>query len=193
MMVIPAARGTNRLKPSLVSAVRSRTGYWGAATIILGIVVLVGGCSTSSREDASNVGSQSKVAVTNDGRSSASRYLVIAVAGNNRLEVDFDQLSGRDRDRLSNAVADLSNASATERLFDRRLLMIAFSPAVEAIAEALYAENESRAELTAEAARSRTLGQLSGYESRLSAANAPVEREVRLIRSSLDLPPPMTS
>jgi hypothetical protein len=75
--------------------------------------------------------------VTTAGHSSASKYLAIALSGNNRLEIDFDQLSGRDRDRLSGARADLADASATERLFDRRLLMIAFPSAVKMIAEDL--------------------------------------------------------
>lgn len=100
--------------------------------------------------------------MTTAGHSSASKYLAIALSGNNRLEIDFDQLSGRDRDRLSGARADLADASATERLFDRRLLMIAFPSAVKMIAEDLYTANESRAELTDEAAMSRTPVQLRG-------------------------------
>jgi hypothetical protein len=178
------------LKPSTIPVIRSRVTSWSVATILLAFAVLVAGCSVSSQLDSAKSSPQAKVA---DGTTVASRYLAIAVAGNSRLETDFDQLSGRDRDRLRNALADLSDASATERLFDRRLLMIAFPPALKIIAEALYTANQSRAELTAEAAMSRTLGQLSGYEPRLSAANVPVEREVRLIRSSLHLPPPMTS
>jgi hypothetical protein len=193
MIITPAPTEPDSFKSSVVLAVRSGIRNWGAATMMLGIVVLVAGCSTSSRENGVNGVSHAPVAVTTDGHSPASQYLAIAVAGNNRLEIDFDQLSGRDRDRLSPALADLNDASATERLFDRRLLMIAFPPAVKVIAEELYAVNESRAKLSAEAAMSRTLVQLRGYESRLSAANVPVEREVRLVRSSLDLPPPNTS
>jgi hypothetical protein len=193
MIIMPAPTQPDGFKSSVASAVRSGIRNWGAATMMLGIVVLVAGCSTSSRENGVNGGSHAPVAVITDGHSPASQYLAIAIAGNNRLEIDFGQLSGRDRDRLSDALVDLSDASATERLFDRRLLMIAFPPAVKVIAEELFAANESRAKLSAEAAMSRTLGQLRGYESRLSAANVPVEREVRLVRSSLDLPPPMTS
>ena len=193
MIISPALSETNDFEPSVALAVRSRATSWDAAAVMLGIVVLVGGCSISSQRDSAKRTSQATAAVTTDGRTPASRYLAIAVAGNDRLEIDFDQLSGRDRDHLSNALADLRDASRTEGLFDRRLLMIAFPPAVEFIAEALYTANESRAELTAEAAMSRTLGQLGGYEPRLSAANVPVEHEVRLIRSSLHLPPPMTS
>jgi hypothetical protein len=123
----------------------------------------------------------------------AARYLTNATAGNRRLEVDFDGLAGRDKGDLAAARADLLDAAATERLFDRRLLMIAFPPATERIARALVWVNESRADLTAQAARSRTLAQLTSYESRLSAANGPVELAVRIIRGQLGLPPPETS
>jgi hypothetical protein len=172
---------------------RSRVTRWSSATIGFGIVVLIAGCSTSSQRDGAIRSSRATAAVTTDVPTLGSRYLAIAVDGNNRLEIDFDHLSGRDRVGLSNALADLRDASATERLFDSRLSMIAFPSAVETIAEELYTANESRAEVTDEAALSRTLGQLHGYEPRLSAANVPVERYVRLIRSSLHLPPPMTS
>ena len=123
----------------------------------------------------------------------AARYLVIATAGNRRLEIDFDGLAGRDRARLGQARADLRDAAATERLFDRRLLGIAFPPATERTARALFLLNESRAALTSAAATSHTLAQLHSYERRLSAANEPVEQAVKTIRSQLGLPPPDTS
>ena len=44
----------------------------------------------------------------------AGRYLAIAEDGNRRLEVDFGRLTGRDRDRLAAAQADLRDAAATE-------------------------------------------------------------------------------
>lgn len=123
----------------------------------------------------------------------AARYLAIAVAGNRRLEIDFDGLEGRDRDNLARARADLRDAAATERLFDRRLLAIVFPAGTERIARALVWLNTYRAALTMRAAGSRTLAQLRGYEPRLSAANRPVEQAVRLIRGELGLPPPETS
>lgn len=193
-MVISALSEANGFEPSTAPVARSRVRRWGAATIMLGVAVLAAGCSMSPQPDsAKRSSSQATVAVTTDGHTLASQYLAIAIAGNDRLEVDFDQLSGRDRNRLSNALADLSDAGSTERLFDRRLLMIAFPLAVKVIAEDLYTANESRAELATEAAMSKTGGQLRGYEPRLSAANVPVEHYVRLIRGLLHLPPPMTS
>jgi hypothetical protein len=123
----------------------------------------------------------------------AGRYLAIAEDGNRRLEVDFGRLTGRDRDRLAAAQADLRDAAATERRFDRRLLAIMFPAATERIARLLFQVNQSRASLTISAAASVSLRQLRSFERRLTAANAPVEEAVRVIRSQLGLPPPDTS
>jgi hypothetical protein len=183
----------NRFEPPTVPLVRSRATARSIATLMLGTAVLVAGCSVRSQPDSARRSSRATAAASTDGRTPAAQYLAIAMAGNDRLEIDFDRLSGRDRDHLTNARADLRDASVTERLFDRRLLMISFPSAVEMIAEELYTANESRAELTAKVAISSTLGQLRGYEARLSAVNGPVEDEVRLIRGSLQLPPPTTS
>ncbi len=120
-------------------------------------------------------------------------YLVIARAGNRRLEIDFDQLQERDRNGLAASMADLRDAGATERLFDRRLLTIALKPPTEAIAYKLFYANDARASLTTLAARSTSLQQLRGYELQLAAANRPVEQWVREIRRQLGLPPPESS
>jgi hypothetical protein len=126
-------------------------------------------------------------------RALAAGYLAIAVAGNRRLEIDFDGLKGGDRHHLSASRADLRDAAATERLFDRRLLGISFPPVTAAVARTLYRVNQARASLTDRAAASASLRQLRWYERRLDAANRPVEQQVRLIRQQLGLPPPDTS
>ena len=123
----------------------------------------------------------------------AARYLAIAQAGNSHLERDFDSLEGRDHRDLARAQADLRDAAATERLFDRRLLAITFPPAIERVARALYRINQVRAQLTYGASFATTLAFLHSYEPSLDAANVPVERFVRTIRSQLGLPPPDTS
>jgi hypothetical protein len=123
----------------------------------------------------------------------AARYLVIARAGNERLEDDFDPLEGRDRSHLAAARADLHDAAATERLFDRRLLRISFPPRTVRVARALYRLNQTRARLTAVMAASTSLRRLHTYEVWLDAANGPVERAVRTLRRQLGLRPPDTS
>jgi len=126
-------------------------------------------------------------------RALAARYLAIAQAGNSHLERDFDSLEGRDRNDLARARADLRDAAATERLFDRRLRAIDFPPALERVARELYRVNQLRAQLTYGASFATTLAFLHSYGPSLDAANVPVERFVRMIRGQLGLPPPEAS
>lgn len=151
------------------------------------------GCSVSPQRGDAQKGPSAGVVSGAQGRTASSQYLVIARAGNDRLEIDIDGLTGRDRTRLTASLGDLRDASVTERLFDRRLSEISFSPPIKVIAENLYVANESRADLTAEAATSPTLGTLYHYEARISVANTRVEIQVRRLRSALRLPPPDTS
>lgn len=180
-------------------ALTSAAGAAGAAA--LAVITLLAACSGGHQPAASAGQSLSHVTRSHapsaagslGRRALAARYLAIAEAGNRRLEIDFDGLKERDSRHLARARADLRDAAATERLFDRRLLAIGFPAPVENIARALVWLNESRATLTTEAAASQTLAQLHRYEPRLAAANGPVEQAVRLIRSKLGLPPPETS
>jgi len=165
--------------------------------VLAGAALVTGGCAAPGPPAAAGPHPASGPAVTAgpspDRREAAARYLAIAVAGNRRLEIDFDRLDGPDRDRLSAANADLRDVAATEHLFDRRLLAIAFPPATGQIVRELFTVNESRARLTLLAARSQSLAQLRSYHRRLAAANGPVEEAVRVIRRQLGLPPPETS
>ena len=123
----------------------------------------------------------------------ADRYLAIAKDGNRRLEKDLGRLEDRHRIRLSTAKAALTDAAATERLFDHRLALIEFGPPIKQIASLLYRLNQARASATAAAARSTTLRQLRTWLQRLDRENAAVEEAVRILRSQLGLPPPDTS
>jgi hypothetical protein len=127
-----------------------------------------------------------------DVRTAAARYLAIARPANRRLDHDFDGLEDASHDDLGSARAFLRDAAATERHFDRQLLRLTLPPDVEAVARLLVAANQSRARLTDAAARSTSLAQVRRYRHRLTAANAPVEDAVRVIRSQLNLPPPST-
>jgi hypothetical protein len=122
----------------------------------------------------------------------ARQYLAIATAGNRHLERDFDGLA-EDHGDLAVARAYLRDAAATERLFDRRLLRLSLPASVEAIARQIVAANEARARLSDQAAASTSFAQLHAFEPRLTAANAPVEDGVRVLRSMLGLPPPAAS
>jgi hypothetical protein len=174
----PAAHGTRRAASA------------GAALACAAL--LAAGCSGSGPEPAPTPAGTAVPAAAASTRALAASYLAIAQAGNRRLEHDFDGLKGRDRDNLAAARADLRDAAATERLFDRRLLAIAFPPRTERIVRTLFAVNQARARLTDEAAASTSLGQLRAYQRQLDAANGPVEDAVRVIRGQLGLPPPDT-
>jgi hypothetical protein len=122
----------------------------------------------------------------------ARQYLAIAVAGNHHLETDFDGLR-KVHGNLELARAYLRDAAATERLFDRRLMQLELPPALATVARLMVTANQARAQLADQAARSTSLAQLRGYQARLTAANAPVEDAVRVLRRMLGLPPPATS
>jgi hypothetical protein len=126
-------------------------------------------------------------------RALAARYLAIARPANHKLDHDFDGLKDHEGHDLAAADADLRDAAATERGFDRQLLAIAFPPHTEQIVRLLFSVNQARAALTATAAASTSLRQLRGYQQRLDAANGPVEDAVKVIRGQLGLPPPATS
>jgi hypothetical protein len=123
----------------------------------------------------------------------AAKYLAVAAVGNRGLDHAFDALDERDRDNLVAARADLRAAAEIERTFDRSLLTIAFSPAIEQTARALARVNEARAAVASTAAASTSVEELHGYEARLTTANAAVEKEVKTLRHQLGLPPPETS
>jgi hypothetical protein len=171
----------------------------GAAAAVLGCTALLGaGCAADrpgapGHESASRTAANSGLAIGSARRSLGARYLLIARAGNRRLNADFDPLEGRDRNDLARAKADLRDAAATERLFDRRLLRIVFPSETERVAHDLYRVNQARARLTTTAAASTSLRRLHAYKERLDAANRPVEQAVRTIRRQLGLPPPPTS
>jgi hypothetical protein len=127
-------------------------------------------------------------------REAAARYLAIAVPANRRLDHDFDDgVNGADRENLAAARADLRDAAATERRFDRLVLELHLAPDTEAMARRLVTANQSRARLTDMAAEATSLPRLRAFEARLDGANVPVENAVRVIRAELGLPAPESS
>ncbi|MFI5081134.1 MAG: hypothetical protein ACHQCE_08680, partial [Streptosporangiales bacterium] len=168
----------------------------GAGVVLGCAALLAAGCTGGDRPAATAPASPAVPAgqaVSPAQRKMAARsYLVIALPANRRLETDFDGLDDHHGD-LAAAKADLQDAAATERQFDRRLLALKLPAATETVARLLVTANEARARLTTAAAASTSLSQLHRYEPRLTTANAPVEEAVRVIRSQLGLPPPETS
>jgi hypothetical protein len=168
----------------------------GVGLVLAGATLLVAGCSSAGGPGAAAPASQAAPAgqaISPAQQKAAARsYLSIARPANRRLETDFDGLDDH-RNDLAAATADLRDAAATERQFDRRLLALRLPAATATVARLLVTANEARARLTTAAAGSTSLSQLHRYEPRLTAANAPVEEAVRVLRSQLGLPPPETS
>jgi hypothetical protein len=169
----------------------------GAGVVLGCAALLAAGCSGGGRPAAASAHASHAApagqAISPAQRKMAARsYLAIALPANRRLETDFDGLKDH-RGDLAAAQADLRDAAATEREFDRRLLALKLPPATEAVARRLVTVNEARARLATAAAASTSLSQLHRYQPRLTAANGPVEDAVRVIRRQLGLPPPETS
>ena len=184
---------------SSYDAVMPGCGWARRGAAVLGCAAVLGaGCGAGkpaapAQESAPQAAANGGLAVGAARRALGGRYLKIATAGNRRLNADFDPLEDRDRNDLARAKADLRDAAATERLFDRRLLRIVFPTETERVVRLLYTVNQARATLTTAATKSTSLRQLHAYERRLTAANRPVEQAVRTIRRQLGLPPPSTS
>lgn len=182
-----------------IMARRGRARLGAAAAAVGCAALLSAGCtaakpaSLAAHRPASATAAAGGFASGSARRALAARYLAIANAGNRRLDAAFGRLQRRDRNRLAAAEADLKDAAATERLFDRRLLEIAFPPRTEQAARLLYRVNQARAALTTAAAQSTSIRQLHTSQRRLTAANRPVEEAVKTIRRQLGLPPPSTS
>ena len=153
------------------------------ALVAVGIATSVAGCASSPASPA---------AATPTGGAAAA-YLAIAEEFNKQLDHEFDGLADAERGDLTSARTDLRQIAATERAFDQRLAALSLPSGADATARALITANEARAALTTQAAASGTLDQLDGYKTRLTAANAQVERPVKVIRAELGLPAPDTS
>jgi len=160
-----------------------------AAGVTVGAVLLTAaaGCASSPPHAA---GTTPSAAALQD---AAAKYMAIARPANRKLDHEFDGLKDHAKDNLAAAQADLRAAAATERQFDRQLMVISFPPPTEPAVLMLYRVNQARAALTSTAAGATSLRQLRGYQKRLDAANQPVEDAVRIIRDQLGLPPPDTS
>ena len=197
--IIPPGMGRGRVRGPEWPAEATPARAWrraGAGVALGCAALLAAGCTGSDQPAATAPASPAAPAgqaLSPAQRKMAARsYLAIALPANRRLETDFDGLDDH-RGDLAAAQADLRDAAATERQFDRRLLALKLPAATETVARLLVTANEARVRLTTAAAASTSLSQLHRYEPRLTAANQPVEEAVRVIRSQLSLPPPETS
>jgi hypothetical protein len=157
--------------------------------VLLAVVMLAAACTGARAPTVGTATSPSATVADAQRRVLAARYLAIATVGNRGLDRAFHGFDGPDNGDLVAARADLHDAAATERLFDRSLLAIVFPSAIEATAHAVVSVNEARAKLTSRATASASLQQLFRYQPQLLAANDAVVQQVRILRTQLGLPP----
>ena len=126
-------------------------------------------------------------------RKLARQYLAVAGPANKALDHEVDAFDDARHDDLARAVAALHGQVRVERSFDRNLAAIGFPPPVDVIAHLLILANQQRIALTLQEAKATSVAGLATFRKRHAAADEAVERQVRLIRKLLGLPPPETS
>ena len=125
-------------------------------------------------------------------RELARQYLAVAGPANEALDHQVDTFEDAQHDDLATAVAALRGQARVERRFDRKLAAIGFPRPLDATAYLLIQVNRERIKLTLREARATSLKGLAAFRQRHRAADAAVERQVRMIRKQLGLPPPET-
>ncbi|HEX6857954.1 MAG TPA: hypothetical protein VF204_21895 [Streptosporangiaceae bacterium] len=126
-------------------------------------------------------------------RKLARLYLAVAEPANKALDHEVDAFDDAQHDDLAKAIAALHGQVRIERSFDRKLGEITFPPPVDVIAHLLVLANRQRIALTLQEAKATSVAGLATFRKRHAAADEAVERQVRLIRELLGLPPPETS
>jgi hypothetical protein len=164
-----------------------------AGAILACAAALTAGCATTSATTTPSATKPPPSTSTPSTSTLAARYLAVAEPANRRLDHDLDGVEDNEHDDLPAAAADLRDAAAAERRFDRQLTAITFPAPTERFVRLLVTVNTSRAALTATAADATSLGQLQELGRRLDQANEPVEEAVLVIRDQLRLPPPDNS
>ena len=126
-------------------------------------------------------------------RKLARQYLAVAEPANKALDHEVDAFDDARHDDLARAVAALHGQVRVERSFDRNLAAIGFPPPADVIAHLLVLANQQRIALTLQEAKATSVTGLATFRKRHAAADEAVERQARLIRKLLGLPPPETS
>jgi hypothetical protein len=122
----------------------------------------------------------------------ARQYLAVAEPANKALDHKVDEFQDAQHDDLAKAIAALHGQARVERSFDQKLAAIDFPSPVSTIAHLLVLANQDRIALTLQEAKATSVAGLATFRQRHAAADEAVERQVRLIRKLLGLPPPET-
>jgi hypothetical protein len=122
----------------------------------------------------------------------ARQYLAVAEPANKALDHKVDEFQDAQHGDLAKAIAALHGQARVERSFDQKLAAIDFPSPVSTIAHLLVLANQDRIALTLQEAKATSVAGLATFRKRHAAADEAVERQVRLIRKLLGLPPPET-
>ena len=125
-------------------------------------------------------------------RKLARQYLAVAEPANKALDHEVDEFEDAQHDDLAKAIDALHGQARVERSFDQKMAAIDFPPPVSMIAHLLVLANQDRIALTLQEAKATSVAGLATFRKRHAAADEAVERQVRLIRKLLGLPPPDT-
>ena len=125
-------------------------------------------------------------------RKLARQYLAVAEPANKALDHEVDEFEDAQHDDLAKAIDALHGQARVERSFDQKLAAIDFPPPVSTVAHLLVLANQDRIALTLREAKATSVAGLATFRKRHAAADEAVERQVRLIRKLLGLPPPDT-
>jgi len=125
-------------------------------------------------------------------RKLARQYLAVADPANKALDHEVDEFKDAQHDDLAKAIDALHGQARVERSFDQKLAAIDFPPPVSTVAHLLVLANQDRIALTLQEAKATSVAGLATFRKRHAAADEAVERQVRLIRKLLGLPPPDT-
>ena len=181
----------------------------GSVATVLALALALAGCSSTAAPSTSPApagtpaapaspsaapASPSATPLTSAQRRKAAReYLAVAEPANKALDHKVDAFDDAQHDDLPRAIAALHGQVRVERSFDRKLAAIAFPPPADVIAHLLVLANQQRIALTLQEAKATSVAGLAAFRKRHAAADEAVERQVRLIRKLLGLPPPETS
>jgi hypothetical protein len=118
----------------------------------------------------------------------ASLYTNVAGPADRLLAADISAYGVNRSRNLAAAKLDLSNEVKAETSFDNRLGTITFPPAADPHADDLTAADAKRIKLIALQLKAPSLRKLRAFDSRVEAASAAVDAQVKIMRADLGLP-----
>jgi hypothetical protein len=113
------------------------------------------------------------------------KYMNITTPAIQQLRTDVSAYTASERRDLTAAKSALMAEVTVENSVDTSLARFPFPPAAAPLARALIRDNQVRARLTAEQARSTSFTQLRSFNRRVRAASAAVRTEMGLTRKAL--------